>query len=100
MIDIQQTARNEGRTLKISTEDAFIKAYKYQCYLAEINRAETAEQLEEIRQRVIDDSDIIESQKPALLGRGNTETARLRREATDAIRETIASESLSISAAY
>ena len=96
VIDIQQTARNEGRTLKISTEDAFIKAYKYQGYLAEINRAETPEQLEEIRQRVIDDSDIIESQKPALLGRGNTETARLRREATDAIRETIASESLSI----
>lgn len=94
--DIQETARNEGRTLKIATDDAFRQAYSYEGYLAEINRAKTPEELREIRQRVIDDPDIIESRKPPLLGRGNTETTRLQREATDTIRETIAQKDLSI----
>lgn len=94
--DIQETARNEGRTLKIATEDAFRQAYSYEGYLAEINRAETPEQLREIRQRVIDDPSIVESRKPSLLGRGNTETTRLQTEATDTIRETIAQENFSI----
>lgn len=96
VLDVQQTATNEGRSLRLASEEAFNQEVKFEGYLAEINRAETTDELREIRGRIINDRDIIESRKPSLLGRGNTETTRLQTEATDLIRETMASENLSI----